>query len=87
MIRISQEEWSVQLVRRRQERNIQRFIASIRNGEKVEQHIVCYFGVAMIEAELMKMKELADFFRDGFGAESSPNLLRSDELVCVTFEG
>jgi hypothetical protein len=63
MIRISQEDWSVEFLRRRQERNMQHFIASVRNGEKVEQRIVCIFGMAMIVAELMKMKELTDFFQ------------------------
>jgi hypothetical protein len=41
----------------------------------------------MIEVELVKMKELVEFFRDGFEAASSPPLLRPDELVRLTIEG
>ena len=56
-------------------------VKSVRNGKSVSQKIVRHVGTALDEEELLKLKELAEFYKAKLAAESSPTLFNPETVA------
>lgn len=55
-------------------------VASLRKGDKVTQKIVRYIGIAMDDAELIQLTQLAEVIKAKMEDEATPSLFSADEL-------
>lgn len=56
-------------------------VKSVRNGKSVSQKIVRHVGTALDEEELLKLKELAEFYKAKLAAESNPTLFNPETVA------
>ena len=61
-------------------------VKSIRNGKSVSQKIVRHVGTALDEEELIKLKELAEFYKAKLEAESNPTLFSPETIAEMAIE-
>ncbi len=55
-------------------------VASLRKGDKVTQKIVRYVGIAMDDAELVQLTQLAEVIKAKMEDEATPSLFSADQL-------
>ncbi len=61
-------------------------VKSVRSGKTVSQKIVRHVGTALDEEELIKLKELAEFYKAKLEAESNPTLFSPETIAEMAIE-